>query len=92
MEGHQTRIKRRHGLRMVSCTCGWSQEAVSNYGAWLAVRRHLDNGVRPVVREWSLLQAETPGQGGGVVSFDAGRAAGTQAARRDRRRRGESTG
>jgi hypothetical protein len=92
VEGHQTRIKRRHGLRMVSCTCGWSQEAVSNYGAWLAARRHLDTRARPVVREWSLLQAETGRGGDGPVSFDGGRSSAPQVARRDRSRRGGSTG
>lgn len=94
MEGHRTRIKRRHGLRMVSCSCGWSQEAVSNYGAWLAARRHLDTRARPVAHEWSLQQADTAAARDGALSLGAGRptALRTGASRRDRRGRVEPTG
>ena len=59
MDGaHHTRIKRRHGLRLVSCSCGWSEEVVSNFGAWLATRRHIDSGRVPTAQEWSVLGAK----------------------------------
>jgi len=52
---HHTRIKRRHGLYLVSCSCGWSEEVVSNFGAWLASRRHLDSRRARTAQEWSVL-------------------------------------
>jgi hypothetical protein len=59
---HRTRIKRRHGLCLVSCSCGWSEEVVSNFGAWLASRRHLDSSrTAGGAREWSVLGSE-PGR------------------------------
>ncbi len=42
MDTHQTTIRTKHGLCTISCTCGWSEQAVSNFGAWLVSRRHLD--------------------------------------------------
>jgi hypothetical protein len=39
---HRTKVRRRHGLCIASCSCGWSEQAVSNFGAWLASRRHVE--------------------------------------------------
>lgn len=71
MEGsHHTRIKRRHGLCLVSCSCGWSEEVVSNFGAWLASRRHLDSRRARTNREWSVRRSD-PGAGDRPFDFEA---------------------
>ena len=39
---YQTKMRRRHGLFVSTCSCGWSEKAVSKLSAWMAERRHLD--------------------------------------------------
>jgi len=40
---HRTRVRRRRDLWVVSCSCGWWTETVSEFGAWAASKRHLEH-------------------------------------------------
>ncbi len=39
---HRTKVRRRRDLWVVSCSCDWSKEAVSQFSALMALRRHLE--------------------------------------------------
>jgi hypothetical protein len=38
---HNTKVKRRRGLWVATCSCGWTKQTVSGFGGWSEVRRHL---------------------------------------------------
>ena len=37
---HRTKVRRRRDLWVASCSCDWSEEAVSEFSALMALRRH----------------------------------------------------
>jgi len=39
---HRIKVRQRHGFWVASCSCGWSEEAVSKFSAWMVSRHHLD--------------------------------------------------
>lgn len=39
---HGTKVRHRHRLWVASCSCGWSEDTVSRFSAWMASQRHLD--------------------------------------------------
>ena len=40
---HRTKVRRRHGLWVASCSCAWSEDTVSRFSAWIVSQRHLDH-------------------------------------------------
>lgn len=62
---HDTDVRRRKGIWIASCSCGWTTEAMSAFTAWSSTRRHLtDTGAlairRPVPKQPAVRLLDEP--------------------------------